>query len=239
MQGCETLADVRAGQPIVTGMFLYGAGINGGLDLPHGSLEFDELCVGVMVSLDFGLQPPVPIFADLVHDKREWGGIGCDALEEPGGDDVRGSVAGDGRKSLELMRVDGVVRPPQGALNGAGTGDALDVTRQEFDAVRVDPEVGDTASVLFDSIRALLPVVSVGGGGTRLLVYVVLAAVFQLVDPVLHGLDSLVGCGEGDLLCPEAFVVGGEEEFDALGGSVSLVHGRLGNLLCKKECHFG
>ena len=147
MQGRETLTDVRAGQSVVTGVFLYGAGINGGLDLPHGGLEFDELCVGLMVSLDFGLQPPVPVLADLVHDEREWGGVGRDALEEPGRDDVRGCVAGDGRESLELMGVDGVVGASQSALDGAGTGDALDIARQESDAVGVDPKVRDAASV--------------------------------------------------------------------------------------------
>ena len=223
----------------MTGVFLYGTGIDGGLDLPHGGLELDELRVGVMVSLDLGLQPPVPVFADLVHDKREWGGIGRDALEEPGGDDVGSCVASDGWESLELMGVDGVVGASQGALDGAGTGDAPDIARQEPDAVGVDPEVGDTASIFFEAVGALLPVVSLGGGGARLLVYVVFTTVFQLVDPLLHGFDSLVSGGEGDLLCPEAFVVGGEEEFDTLGRSVGLVHGRLGNLLCKKERHFG
>ena len=82
----------------MTGVFLYGAGVNSGLDLPHGGLELDELRVGVMVSLDFSLQPPVPVFADLVHDEGEWSGVGGDALEEPGGDDVGGCVAGDGRE---------------------------------------------------------------------------------------------------------------------------------------------
>ena len=223
----------------MAGVLLYGAGVNGRLDFAHGGLEFDELGVGIVIPFDLRFQPPVTVFADLVHDEREWGGVGHDALEEPGGDDVGGCVAGDGGESLKLMGVDGVIGTPQGALDGAGTRDVFDVARQEFDAVGVDPEVGDTTGVFFEAIRALLSVVSVGGGGARLLVHEVLALIFQLVDPLLHGLNGLVGGGEGDLLHPEAFIVGSEEELDALGGSVGLVHGRLGNLLCKKERHFG
>ena len=239
MEGRETFADVRAGQPVVAGVLLYGAGVNGCLDLAHGGLEFDKLGVGIMILLDLGFQPPVSILADFVHDKGEWGGVGHDALEEPGGDDVGGCIASDGGESLELMGVDSVIGSSQCALDGARAGDVPDVARQKFDAIGVDPKVGDLTSVFFEAIRALLPVVSVGGGGARLLVHEILAPVFQLVDPLLHGLNSFIGGGEGDLLRPEAFIVGNEKELDALGGSVGFVHGRLGNLLCKKERHFG
>ena len=146
MEGREAFPDIRAGQPVVTSVFLNDAGVNGCLDLAHGGLEFDKLGVGVMIPLDLGFQPPVSILADLVHDERERGGVGCDALEEPGGDDVGGCVTGDGRESLELMGMDSVVGAPQGTLNSAGTRDAFDVMRQEFDAVGVDPEVRDTAA---------------------------------------------------------------------------------------------
>ena len=220
-------------------MLLYGVGVDGRLDLLHGGLEFDKLGVGVMVPLDLGFQPPVSVFADLVHDEREWGGVGCDALEEPGRDDVGGCIAGNGGESLKLMGVDSVVGTSQGALDRTSVGDALDVPRQEFDAIGVDPEVGDAARIFFEAVRALLPVVSVGGAGAGLLIHEVLALIFQLDDPLLHGFNSLVGEGDGDLLCPKGIIVGGEEELDALGGSVGFVHGRLGNLLCKKECHFG
>ena len=223
----------------MAGVLLYGVGVNGCLDLAHSGLEFDKFSVGVMVSLNLGLQPPVSIFVDLVHDEREWGSVGCNALEEPGGDDVGGCVAGNGGKSLELMGVDSVVGTSQSALDTASARDTLDIVCQEFDAVRVDPEVGDTASIFFEAVRTLLSVVSIGGGGACLLVHEVLALIFQFVDPLLHGLNGLVSGGEGDLLCPKAFIVGSEEELDALGRSVGFVHGRLGNLLCKKECHFG
>ena len=135
MEGCEALPDVRAGQPVVAGMFLYGAGVNGRLDLAHGRLELDKLGVSIMVPLDLGFQTPVSVFANLVHDEGEWSGVGRDALEEPSGDNVGGCVAGDGRESLQLVGVDSVIRAPQGALDSAGTGDAFDVARQESDAV--------------------------------------------------------------------------------------------------------
>jgi hypothetical protein len=69
-----------------------------------------------MVALHLGLQTPVSVFADLVHDEGEGSGIGRDALEEPGGDDVRGSVASDGWECLELVRVNGIIRACQGCL---------------------------------------------------------------------------------------------------------------------------
>ena len=46
---------------------------------------FDELDVDIVVLLHLGFETPVSVFVDLVHDMREGGGIGGDALEEPGG----------------------------------------------------------------------------------------------------------------------------------------------------------
>ena len=48
-----------------------------------------------MVVLQLCFKSPVSKPPDLVHDKGEWGGVGSDALEEPGGDDIRSGVTGD------------------------------------------------------------------------------------------------------------------------------------------------
>jgi hypothetical protein len=156
-------------------------------------LELDELHVRVVVSLHLGFQTPVSVLTDLVHDEGERGGVGRDALEEPGWDDVGGGVAGDGRERLKFVGVDDVVGAAQGAVSEAGTGDAFDVSGQELDAVGVDPEVRDEASVFLKAVGAFLPIVSVGGRGAGLLHDEVFALIFQVVDASLHGVDGLIG----------------------------------------------
>ena len=141
LQGCEVFPDIRPSQSIVAGMFLDGMGVDGHLDLVHSGLELDEFDIGVVVSFHLGFQPPVSVLADLVHDEGEWCGIGCNALEEPGGNNVRGHIAGNGGESLELMGMDDVVGAAKSAMDKASAGDALNVLCQEFDAVRVYPEV--------------------------------------------------------------------------------------------------
>ena len=110
------------------------------------------------------------------------------------------------------MDVGDVIGAAKGAVNKTGAGDVFDVPRQKFDTVGVDPEVGNEAGVFFVAIRALLFVVPVGGRGASLLNHEVFALVFQVVDPLLHGFNSVVGGGDGDLLCPKGFIVGGKKE---------------------------
>ena len=165
--------DVRPCQSVVAGMLLDSARVDGCLDFTHSGLELNELDVGVVVAPHLGLQTPVSIFADLIHDEGEWSGVGHDALEEPGRDDVGGRVTGDGGESLELVRVNEVV----GATRGAG--DALNVSCEELDTIRLYPEVGDEAHVFFKAIRALLCVIAEGGRGAGLFNH----EVFALVGP--------------------------------------------------------
>ena len=100
-------------------MLLYGAGVDLGLYLPHLGLELNEAGVIVVVALDFGLQPPVAVLADLVDDVGVWGRVGSDGLEEPGRNDVGGGFAGNGWLSVELVEVDAIVGASEGPLDKA------------------------------------------------------------------------------------------------------------------------
>jgi hypothetical protein len=156
-------------------------------------LELDELHIHAVVSLHLGFQAPVSVLTDLVHDEGERGGVGRDALEEPGWDNVGGGVAGNGRERLELVGVGDVVGTTQGAMSETGARDAFNVSGQELDAVGVNPEVGDKAGVFLIAVGALLPIISVGGRGVSLLHDEVLALILQVVDASLHGVDRLIG----------------------------------------------
>ena len=59
-----------------------------------------ELGVEVVVTLDLRLKTPVSGGAGLLHDVGEDGGIGRDAVDEPGRKGVGDGVGDDGRLSV-------------------------------------------------------------------------------------------------------------------------------------------
>ena len=179
-----------------------------------------------MVPLDFGLQPPVAVFAYLVNDVGIWGRIGSDGLEEPGRDDVGGGLSGNGWLSIKLVEVDAIVGASESPLNQAGARQAVDVTGLKVDPVDFDEEVGDVACVLLESVGAFL------------LNVVLVAIILKFSEADSHGFEGGVGGGEGHLLGGEGLLVVVLHTSETELGVVGIVEGHLGNLFCKIESHF-
>ena len=75
-----------------------------------------------MVAFDLSLQPPIAVLADLVDDMGIGGCVGSDGLEEPGWDDVRGGLVGNGWLSVKLVKMDVVVGTSESPLDEACAG---------------------------------------------------------------------------------------------------------------------
>ena len=155
MEGSETIPDIGPGKTEEAGAAADGDVILLLLELSQLALDMVELGVEVVIALDFHFEAPISGEAGLLHDVGEDRRVGGDAVDKPGWEGVRDRVGDERRLSIQLVEIDAVLGAAKGALDEAGTGDTVNVTRLEADPVFFDIEVGDSAHVFLEVGGAL------------------------------------------------------------------------------------
>ena len=126
-----------------------------GLGLEHGYFLFngEEVGVGAVIPLDVGVDSSVIGSKNLSDDKRIGVRMSLDISEEPGGKGVGDLVSIDVGGSIQVLDEDGIIGTP-GCAHDVTLVDIFDVSGLHSESINDDGEVGDTASILFETFRA-------------------------------------------------------------------------------------
>ena len=128
-----------------------------GLGLKHGYLLFDgeeEVGIGAVIPLNVCVDTPIVGSEDLLNDEGVGVGTSLNVSEEPGRKGVRDVVGVDVWTGVEILNEDGVIRSSS-STHDTSLVNVFDVASLHGEAVNDDGEVGDAASILFETLRTL------------------------------------------------------------------------------------